>query len=63
MTEHQSTTPFTEPRPDAQPIAADVTQQARERRYQRALAGWLATRMRIHAHQRLRSSQEDPPRA
>jgi hypothetical protein len=61
MPDHQSK-PSTEPPPDARPIDADVTQQSRERRYQLALAGWLATRMRTHAHQRPRNSREDSRR-
>ena len=62
MTEIQSTTRRTAALPDTSPIDSAITQQSRERRYQRALAGWLATRIRSGAHQRRRSSQEDPPR-
>jgi hypothetical protein len=62
MTDPQSTTPSSEAQPGARPTESGVTQQSRERRYQRALAGWLATRMRTQAHKRWRSSQEDPPR-
>jgi hypothetical protein len=49
MTDSPSTTPLTEPRPDAPPITLEVTQQPRERRYRRALAGWLATRNAHHS--------------
>lgn len=61
MTNPQSTTPSTEPQPGARPTDFGVTQQSRERRYQRALAGWLATRTRNSAHQRRRMSQQAPP--
>jgi hypothetical protein len=45
--------------PEAQPIDADDGRRRRgERRYQRALAGWLASRMRTDAQTRRRASGE-----
>jgi hypothetical protein len=37
---------------ETQPIDADVVRRRRQRRTERALAGWLATRLRARAHER-----------
>jgi hypothetical protein len=62
MTQSQNTTPATPQQSEAQPIDADVAGRRRERRYQRALAGWLASRMRAVSHQRRRDPGEQPAR-
>ena len=52
MTHSQKTMLPTVPRANPQPIDADVAK--RERRYERAIAGWFASRMRARAQERRR---------
>jgi hypothetical protein len=61
MLQPQKTTPPTVQRADAPPIDADVAQ--RERRYRRAIAGWLAGGMRARARERQRGRGDGPARA
>jgi DNA-binding MarR family transcriptional regulator len=55
-TTSQKATSSSVQRADPQPTDADAdaAQRARDRRYQRAFAGWLASRMRTRAHERQR---------
>lgn len=62
MIKSEKAAPATVQQADAQPVDADVAQRARERRYQRALAGWLASRMRARAHERRRGPGGGPAR-
>jgi hypothetical protein len=48
----------TEDQPATHPTDADIGRVRSERRYQRALAGWLASRMRAGAHERSRGTHE-----
>jgi hypothetical protein len=48
---------------DAPPIGAAETRRAREQRSQRALAGWLASRMRAGAHERRLAARDRPAHA
>jgi hypothetical protein len=50
MIEPQKTEPPTVEQADDQPIDDSVAQRARERRYQRAVAGWFASGIRAYAH-------------
>jgi len=52
MTEAHATAPQSCKQAGARQIKPDAAQHARERRYQRALAGWIASRMRAGAHRR-----------
>jgi hypothetical protein len=47
---------------ETQQINADAGQRRRERRYQRARAGWLASRMRAGARERWRGKDEGQSR-
>jgi hypothetical protein len=51
----------TEDEPATHPVDADIGRVRRERRRQRALAGWLATRLRAGAQERSRGTHEGPP--
>jgi hypothetical protein len=53
------TTPNVE-QAEPQPSDTEVTRRARERRYQRAVAGWLASGLRAKAHERRRAGDEPP---
>jgi hypothetical protein len=44
--------------PATHPTDADIGRARRDRRYQRALAGWLASRMRAGAHERSRGTHQ-----
>ena len=60
MIHPQLTTPPGAQSADPQPTDADVAQRAREQRSQRALAGWLATRIRAAAHEGRHAAGEEP---
>jgi hypothetical protein len=60
MTQSQKTSPPAVQQADTQLIDPDVAQRARERRYQRAIAGWFASRMRTRAHQRRHPPDDEP---
>jgi hypothetical protein len=62
MIASEKTTPSTVQQADGQATAADLARRAHDRRSERALAGWLATRMRAQAHDRRRGGGEEPPR-
>jgi hypothetical protein len=51
----------TQDQPATHPLDADVGRVRRERRYQRALAGWLAVRLRAGARERSRGTHEGQP--
>jgi hypothetical protein len=59
MARYQKTTFPTAHRAAAQPIDADLIQ--RERRYMRAIEGWLVSAMRAEAHQRQQRRPEGGP--
>jgi hypothetical protein len=58
MTKSQTTTRPTAQQADTQPIDPDAGRRARERRDQRAIAGWFASGMHSRARQRRRSPDE-----
>jgi hypothetical protein len=60
MTRPQNTTVPAVRLPEAQPIDPDLSQ--RDRRYMRAITGWLASGMRARARERQRERDERPAR-
>jgi hypothetical protein len=57
----QKAAPTTAGHPASHPVDADIGRVRRERRRQRALAGWLASRLRAGAHERSRGTHEGQP--
>jgi hypothetical protein len=58
MTQPPNTTASDIEPADPEPPEAEVARRARERRYQRAVAGWLASGLRAKAHERRRAGGE-----